>query len=241
MKDIFNMDKTGLFYRLQLYYSLVTKQLEGKKQNKERLIIFICCNEDGSKKIPLWFIRKYAKLQCFKNVNLSSMNCEYHANKRAWMTGILFQEYVRQLDRKIDGRKVLLLVDNCPAHPKTIKGLKNIKLFFLEDKCFRCNESCNLGLDNICQASTIANCLQHCKIRSMDNVVLENLGQHSDDRGIQQLHILIKELKYCDTMDVEYFLNYPGENEATSELLNDEKLLRTSWEMIKKMNYNHIA
>ena len=43
----------------------------------------------------------------------------------------------------------------------------------------------------------------------MDNVALENLGQQSDDRGVQQLHILIKELKYCDIMDAESFLNYP--------------------------------
>lgn len=72
------------------------------------------------------------------------------------------------------------------------------------------------------QESTITNCFRHCKIRSMDNVASKNLDQHSDDKGIQQLHVLIKELKYCDTMDVEYLLNYPGENEATSELLSDK-------------------
>ena len=47
------------------------------------------------------------------------------------MTTILFQEYVQQLDKKIDGKKVLSFVNNCLAHPKTIKGLKNIELFFL--------------------------------------------------------------------------------------------------------------
>ncbi len=31
----------------------------------------------------------------------------------------------------MNGRKVLLLVDNCPAHLKVIEGLRNIKLFFL--------------------------------------------------------------------------------------------------------------
>lgn len=119
-----------IVYRLQPDHSLATKQLEGKKQDKERLTIVIYCNEDGSEKIHLWFIGKCAKPQCFKNVNLSNMNCEYHVNKQAWMTRILFQEYVRQLDRKMDDRKVILLVDNYPAHLKTIEGLKNIELFF---------------------------------------------------------------------------------------------------------------
>jgi hypothetical protein len=38
-------------------------------------------------------------------------------------------EYVQQFDRKINSRKVLLLVDNYPTHPKTIEGLDNIKIF----------------------------------------------------------------------------------------------------------------
>ncbi|KAL5553844.1 hypothetical protein UlMin_041245 [Ulmus minor] len=156
MKDVFNMDK---------------QQFEGKKQDNKRLTIVFCCNEDGSEKIPLWFIDKCAKPRCFKNVNLSSMNCE---------------KYVQQLNRKMDGRKVLLLVDNCPVHPKTIKlfflpsnatskiqscaaGIiqafkmhydhRFIEIFWRvmklgpksrEDKYFRCNESYNLGLDNRC-------------------------------------------------------------------------------------------
>nr|GEV69299.1 hypothetical protein [Tanacetum cinerariifolium] len=74
MKDIFNMDETGLFFRLQPDHSLATMQLEGKKQDKERLTVAICCNEDGSEKLPLWIIRKYAKPRCFKNVNLNSLN-----------------------------------------------------------------------------------------------------------------------------------------------------------------------
>ena len=61
MKDVFNMDETGLFYTLQPDHSLATKQLEGKKEDKERLTIVICCNEDGTEKIPLWCTDKYAK------------------------------------------------------------------------------------------------------------------------------------------------------------------------------------
>ncbi|XP_031282511.1 dirigent protein 5-like [Pistacia vera] len=55
-KDIYNMDETGLFYQMQDDNSLATKQLEGQKQNKERITIVICCNGDGSNKLPLWVI-----------------------------------------------------------------------------------------------------------------------------------------------------------------------------------------
>lgn len=146
MKDVFNMDETGLFYRLQADHSLATKQLEGRKQDKERLTIVICCNEDGSEKIPLWIIGKYAKPRCFKNINMNSLDCEYRANKRAWMTGLLFEEYVRWLDEQMHGRKILLVVDNCPAHSNNIQGLQNIELFFLPPNMTSKIQPCDAGI-----------------------------------------------------------------------------------------------
>ena len=84
-KDVFNMNERKLFYRPQLdQYSLVIKQLEGK-----RLTNVICQNEDSFKKVLLWIIRKYAKLQNFKNVNLSTMNFEYPINKQTRKTETL--------------------------------------------------------------------------------------------------------------------------------------------------------
>ncbi len=42
LADIYNMDETGLFYRMQADNSLATRQLKGRKQNKERITITIC-------------------------------------------------------------------------------------------------------------------------------------------------------------------------------------------------------
>ncbi|KAK3228652.1 hypothetical protein Dsin_000533 [Dipteronia sinensis] len=130
-KDIYNMDETGLFFRLEADHSLATKQLEGRKKDEERITVAVCCNGDSSDKVPLWIIGKYANPRCFKHVNMSNLSCHYRANKRAWMTGLLFQEFVCWFDKRMNGRKVLLIVDNCPAHPKVIEGLINVELFFL--------------------------------------------------------------------------------------------------------------
>ncbi|XP_024634731.1 CENP-B homolog protein 2-like [Medicago truncatula] len=146
MKDVFNMDETGLFYRLQADHSLATKQLEGRKQDKERLTVVICCNEDGSEKIPLWIIGKCAKPRCFKNVNMNSFDCQYRANKKAWMTSVLFDEYVRSFDQMMHGRRVLLVVDNCPAHPRNIEGLRNVELFFLPPNVTSKIQPCDAGI-----------------------------------------------------------------------------------------------
>jgi transposase len=47
------------------------------------------------------------------------------------MTAGIFCEWVKKMDRRMTGRKVALLLDNCPAHPKVITGLKNITIFYL--------------------------------------------------------------------------------------------------------------
>lgn len=145
-RDIYNMDETGLFYRLQADHSLATKQLEGRKKDKERLTVAVCCNGDGSDKVPLWIIGKYANPRCFKNVNINNLNCHYRANKKAWMTGLLFQEFVRWFDDRMKGRKVLLIVDNCPAHPKVIEGLRNVEMFFLPPNTTSKIQPCDAGI-----------------------------------------------------------------------------------------------
>ena len=48
------------------------------------------------------------------------------------MDSEIFSDYVRRLDAKfhVEGRKVALIIDNCPAHPN-VDNLKAIELVFL--------------------------------------------------------------------------------------------------------------
>ena len=68
--------------------------------------------------------------RCFKNVK--QLPCRYRAQKKSWMAGVLFEEWVRKLDSSFrpQSKKVALLIDSCPAHPK-IKNLMKINLIFL--------------------------------------------------------------------------------------------------------------
>ncbi|XP_067941905.1 tigger transposable element-derived protein 6-like [Watersipora subatra] len=56
---------------------------------------------------------------------------EYYHNKKAWMVSDIFQTWVRDFDRRMTrkNRKVLLIIDNCPAHPN-MNGLMSIRLLF---------------------------------------------------------------------------------------------------------------
>ena len=52
------------------------------------------------------------------------------------MTSDIFKTWLHDFDREmlLKGRKVLMLVDNCPAHP-VIQGLRAVELLFLPPNC----------------------------------------------------------------------------------------------------------
>ena len=61
----------------------------------------------------------------------------YFSNDKAWMRTEIMEVVLGLLDRKVqlEGRKVILFLDNAPCHPDTLQSrLKNIKLIFLP-KC----------------------------------------------------------------------------------------------------------
>ncbi|KAL6532969.1 hypothetical protein OROMI_027081 [Orobanche minor] len=147
LKDIYNMDETCLFYRMQDDNSLATKELEGRKQNKERITIVICTNGDGSDKVPFWIIGKFHNPRCLKNVNCSTLNCTYRANSNAWMTSLFFVEWLKWFDSRLD-RNVLLLLDNCTAHGKKehLPPLHLTNVMFLPPNSTSKIQPCDAGI-----------------------------------------------------------------------------------------------
>ncbi|MFQ6642643.1 hypothetical protein Gotur_017230 [Gossypium turneri] len=47
--------------------------------NKDETSIFyvVCYNRDGSDKVPLWVVGKFANPRCFKHVDIDNLNCHY--------------------------------------------------------------------------------------------------------------------------------------------------------------------
>jgi hypothetical protein len=150
--DIYNMDETRLFYCMQANNSLATKQLEGRKQNKERITITICCNADEFDKLPLWIIGKSFRPRYFKNINIDNLDCKYHANKNAWMTQNVFKLWLTAFDWRMDGRKVILLFDNYSAHIKDANmekfniQLRNTTLLYLSPNTTSKIQPCDVGI-----------------------------------------------------------------------------------------------
>jgi len=128
-EDIYNMDETALFYRLQGQHSLSNAQIPGFKLPKDRITLVLCTNSTGSHKLPLWIIGKYKNPRAFKSINTTRLPAIYKSNKKAWMNTILFKEWIHWLDIQVK-RPILLVMDNFSAHTMDY-NLKNIKTLFL--------------------------------------------------------------------------------------------------------------
>ena len=133
LNQIYNADEFGLFYRAQSNKSLHLKNenCAGGKHSKLRLTGLTAADAVGEK-IPLLVIGKSKKPRCFKHIKHSP--CRYRSQKKSWMDRILFEEWVRtsRSNRRFtkEERKIVLLVDNCPAHP-SIDNLVSTELIFL--------------------------------------------------------------------------------------------------------------
>ena len=84
LKDVFNTDETGLYYRSLPKISMVHKNDERKgiKTSKERMTVLLACSATGEKLKPL-IIGKSENPRCFKNVHKSILGVDYEWNRKS--------------------------------------------------------------------------------------------------------------------------------------------------------------
>ena len=134
LEDIYNDDEFGLFYQSLPEKTLHLKSekcIGGKLSNSKVRLTALAWQPE----MPL-----AESCQCSLLVNLqnhdaflgSKICLADTSRKKSWMDCDLFDEWVREIDRKFlaEKRKIALIVDNCPALPK-VEGLKAIDLIFL--------------------------------------------------------------------------------------------------------------
>ncbi|XP_005102045.1 tigger transposable element-derived protein 4 [Aplysia californica] len=146
-RDIFNAGETGLFFRClpDKTDTFKGKKCTGGQQAKDRLTVMVAANMDGSEKLPLLVIGKTTKPRCFSNAK--SLPVDYRADRKAWMTSGIFEDWLRKLDRKflIQGRSILMIVDKCPSHP-VVYGLAAIRLKFWPANRSSHSQPCDQGI-----------------------------------------------------------------------------------------------
>ena len=60
--------------------------------NSVLLTVLVACNQDGTDKLPLLVIGKYAKARCFRGSNMDLIPVTYKSQKKAWIDSVLFEK-----------------------------------------------------------------------------------------------------------------------------------------------------
>lgn len=142
--QVFNADETGLFWKrmpARTFVSQTERSAPGFKAAKDRLTLLFCCNASGNHMIKPLLVYKSIKPRALKNKNMNDLPVFWRANKKGWVTAKLFTDWflncfipsVKQyLASKSLPFKALLLIDNAPGHPETLKFCDpNIEVQFL--------------------------------------------------------------------------------------------------------------
>uniref|UniRef100_A0A5S6QLW1 DDE-1 domain-containing protein n=1 Tax=Trichuris muris TaxID=70415 RepID=A0A5S6QLW1_TRIMR len=123
---VYNADETGVNWKALPTKSLIARWEEcapGYKRRKKRVTL-LCANSSGTHRLPLFVVGKSKNTRSFKNVKLPVTRCGYQ--KKAWMNVEAFKDWFKTIfmpevkrHQSLIGKtgKVLLLVDNTPAHP----------------------------------------------------------------------------------------------------------------------------
>ena len=134
-RDIFNADETAFLFRLMPWrtYAFKDEDVAGGKKRKDRLTLMLACNMDGSQKLKAMVIGKARNPKCVRDSGMSTneLPVDYFSNKKGWMTGRIFDEWLSRINRKMvyQDRHIAMIVDNASSH--THREYSNIKLVFL--------------------------------------------------------------------------------------------------------------
>ena len=131
--DIYNMDETGLFYRLQPNSTLATGPISGKKKQKDRITVTLCTNATGTDKLKPLVIGKSARPRSFGKTFDPTIYVTYAFNKKAWMTTLIFRDWLKKFNRRmrLERRQVILLIDNATSHSSENLNLTNVTVKYL--------------------------------------------------------------------------------------------------------------
>ncbi|KAI9914586.1 hypothetical protein PsorP6_007603 [Peronosclerospora sorghi] len=132
-RDVYCMQETGLFYEMSPEKPSGRGRAARRDNCGERLTVVFAVNADASDRFEPMFIGPRKLPQPAEDLDADSRHIYYQNNKRAWMTPVMFQDYISAIDTRMrdEGRYILLLATAAPSHVCLGLELTNVRLEIL--------------------------------------------------------------------------------------------------------------
>ena len=154
MENIFNVDETGIFYKLlpnRTYLSAGEKRktARGTKgmKAKDRVSAYMCTNATGTGKVPMSIIGKSKNPRCFRK---TPCPIKYFSQANAWSDGTTFNKWWQEVFipfiRKWTHLPVLLLMDGCASHDQLVDPKEQITTMVYPPNCTSKHQPMDMGI-----------------------------------------------------------------------------------------------
>ncbi|XP_027716875.1 tigger transposable element-derived protein 1-like isoform X2 [Vombatus ursinus] len=143
-EQIFNVDKTGLFYQKmpsRTYISVGGKMTPGHKASKNRVSLLLGGNASGTCKLKPVVVHHSENPRALKGISKATLPVHYFANPKTWITLDIFEQwfmhcFIPEVEKFCNDNgipfKILLILDNAPGHPLHLDDLnENVKVVYL--------------------------------------------------------------------------------------------------------------
>ncbi|QRV92210.1 tigger transposable element-derived protein 6 [Ceratobasidium sp. AG-Ba] len=162
----------------------------GFKDEKSRLSLGLCTNEDGSDKRDPLFIGYYEKPRLFGGQTGAALGFDFEFDPTAWMNDKVWTRWILRFDAEMRQQNcnVLLLCDNAPSHKKFDRTrLTNVQLEFLAPNLTAFIQPLDAGIIRCFEA--------HYHRGLLKKAIEGNTAGHADPYRINQLEgmLLAKE------------------------------------------------
>ncbi|EPX73104.1 ARS-binding protein [Schizosaccharomyces octosporus yFS286] len=161
VRDIYNMDEISFFWKLTPKRNIGKNNVAGVERNKAFVTVTICCNADGTERLPLWIIGYSKNPRAFKNAKVPphNLNIIWRHNGIATMNVPIMEEWLRWFDSQMEGRSVLLLLDSSSVHQLSIENIRksnfplnNVLVVLLPPNMTSISNPCEQGINKTFKA-----------------------------------------------------------------------------------------
>ena len=121
--------------------------------------------------------------------DVSALPVKYTSSKNAWMTSNIFTNYLSAWNSSLrfQKRKIVLLLDNCSAHPSDI-AFSNIKLIFLPPNTTSTLQPLDIGV--------IRNFKCHYRSAINKRVIRDLNGKFNGHAAVQSLRTIMSKTRW---------------------------------------------
>ncbi|PXF47641.1 Jerky protein-like [Gracilariopsis chorda] len=152
---IFNMDETGLFFKLfpKRTYVLASedrKRLRGTKdmKAKARVSVYVCTDSTGLHKVPLAIIGAAKNPRCFRK---GEPAVTYFSQENAWSDSVTYRRWFLEVFmpyvRRYTSKRVTLVMDNCGPHGTDVLDINGqVTIFTLPPNCTSLFQPMDMGV-----------------------------------------------------------------------------------------------